>query len=90
MVATLMCTIVAEPDGASAWGQHARVVDHLTERFPAPGELLAEAADNMLAYTAFPSSTESKIWSKSRQVRLNTNSRRADVVAIFPRTPPPR
>ena len=54
MVATLVRTIFAQPDAASVWDQHARVVDQLTERFPAAAELLADAAADVLAFTAFP------------------------------------
>ena len=46
------------PSGcASAWAQHARVVDQLAERFPAAAELLADAAADLLAFTAFPAET---------------------------------
>jgi hypothetical protein len=39
------------PDAASVWDQHARVVEQLTERFPAAAELLAEVAPDVLAFT---------------------------------------
>jgi hypothetical protein len=38
MVATLVRTIFEQPDAASVWAQHARVVEQLTERFPAAAE----------------------------------------------------
>ena len=53
LMSTLVRTVFAQPDAASAWAQHARVVDQL-ERFPAAAELLADAAADLLAFTAFP------------------------------------
>jgi hypothetical protein len=44
IVATLARTIFAQPDATSVWDQRARVVERLSERFPAAAELLAEAA----------------------------------------------
>jgi transposase-like protein len=85
MVATLVRTIFAQPDAASVWDQHARVVEQLTERFPAAAELLAEAATDVLAFTAFPKEHWRQIWSNNPQERLNKElRRRTDVVGIFP------
>ncbi len=85
MVATLVRTIFAQPDAASVWDQHARVVEQLTERFPAAAELLAEAASDVLAFTAFPKEHWRQIWSNNPQERLNKElRRRTDVVGIFP------
>ena len=85
MVATLVRTTFAQPDAASVWEQHARVVDQLTERFPAAAELLAEAGADVLAFTAFPKEHWKQIWSNNPQERLNKElRRRTDVVGIFP------
>jgi putative transposase len=85
MVATLVRTIFAQPDAASVWDQHARVVEQLTERFPAAAELLAEAAVDVLAFTGFPKEHWKQIWSNNPQERLNKElRRRTDVVGIFP------
>jgi hypothetical protein len=54
LMSTLVRTVFAQPDAASVWAQHARVVDQLAERFPAAAELLADAAADLLAFTAFP------------------------------------
>jgi transposase-like protein len=85
MVATLVRTIFEQPDGPSVWAQHARVVDQLTERFPAAAEHLAEAATDVLAFTGFPQEHWRQIWSNNPQERLNKElRRRTDVVGIFP------
>jgi putative transposase len=60
LVATLVRSIFAQPDAASTWAQHARIVEQLEGRFPAAAELLAEAAGELLAFTAFPRSTSGK------------------------------
>jgi len=85
MVATLVRTIFAQPDATSVWAQHSRVVDQLTEQFPAAAEHLAEAANEVLAFTAFPKEHWRQIWSNNPQERLNKElRRRTDVVGIFP------
>jgi transposase-like protein len=57
LMSTLVRTVFAQPDAASAWAQHARVVDQPAERFPAAAELVADAAADLLAFTAFPAET---------------------------------
>jgi putative transposase len=85
LVATLVRTVFAQPDAASTWAQHARIVDQLAERFPAAAELLADAAADLLAFTAFPKEHWRQIWSNNPQERLNKElRRRTDVVGIFP------
>ena len=85
LVATLVRSIFAQPDAASTWAQHARIVDQLTERFPAAADLLADAASELLAFTAFPKEHWRQIWSNNPQERLNKElRRRTDVVGIFP------
>jgi putative transposase len=85
LVATLVRTVFAQPDAASTWAQHARIVDQLAERFPAAAELLADAAGDLLAFTAFPKEHWRQIWSNNPQERLNKElRRRTDVIGIFP------
>jgi putative transposase len=85
LVATLVRSIFAQPDAASTWAQHARIVDQLAERFSAAAELLADAADQLLAFTAFPKEHWRQIWSNNPQERLNKElRRRTEVVGIFP------
>jgi putative transposase len=54
LVAPLVRSIFEQADADSAWAQHARVVEHLTGRFDAAADLLADAADEILAFSAFP------------------------------------
>ena len=71
LMSTLVRTVFAQPDAASAWAQHARVVDQLAERFPAAAELLADAAADLLAFTAFPKEHRRQTWSNIPPERLN-------------------
>jgi transposase-like protein len=66
LVATLVRTIFAQPDAASTLAQHARIVEQLESRFPAAAELLADAAGDLLAFTAFPKEHWRQIWSTNR------------------------
>jgi transposase-like protein len=85
MVATLVRTIFAQPDAASVWAQHARVVEQLAERFGDASTHLADAAVDVLAFTGFPKEHWKQIWSNNPQERLNKElRRRTDVVGIFP------
>jgi putative transposase len=85
LVATLVRSIFAQPDLEAVWAQHGRMVEQLTERFPAAAELLAEAGPDVLAFTTFPREHWRQIWSNNPQERLNREvRRRTDVVGIFP------
>ena len=70
VVATLLRSLFAQPDAEAVWAQHARVVDQLTACFPT-AELLAEAAPDLLAFTAFPKAHWRQLWSTNPQKRLN-------------------
>jgi transposase-like protein len=85
MVATLVRTIFEQPDHDSVWAQHARVVDQLAGRFPEAAMMLADAAEDLLAFSTFPPEHWSAIRSNNPQERLNKEiRRRTDVVGIFP------
>ena len=85
LVAPLVRSIFEQPDADSAWAQHTRVVEQLTGRFDAAADLLAEAADEILAFTAFPKAHWRQLRSNNPLERLNKEiRRRTDVVGIFP------
>ena len=48
-VATMVRTIFAQPDAATVYEQHRRIVDQLETRFPEAAALLEEAAPDLLA-----------------------------------------
>jgi transposase-like protein len=85
MVATLACAIFAQPDATSTWAQHARVVEQLDDQLADAAAHLADAAVDILAFTAFPKEHWRQVWSNNPQERLNKElRRRTDVVGIFP------
>jgi len=85
LVGTLIRSVFDQPDAAHVHAQHALVVAELERRFPAAAEHLAEAKDDILAFTAFPTEHWRQIRSNNPQERLNREiRRRTDVVGIFP------
>jgi putative transposase len=84
-VATLVRTISGQPDAAEAAAQSGRVVAALDGKLPAAAEHLAQARDDLLAFTA----VHREIWRQPRssnpQERLNRElRRRTDVAGISP------
>ena len=86
MIATLVRSIFEQPDRDSTWSQLGTVVDKLTEAgFADTAVALLDAADDVLAFSAFPTEHWPKIRSNNPQERLNKEiRRRTDVVGIFP------
>jgi putative transposase len=84
-VATLVRSIVAQPDADAVHTQLDRVLEQLADRFPAAAEMLQDAGPDILAFTGFPQPNWRQIWSNNPQERLNKEiRRRTDVVGIFP------
>jgi len=78
-------TIFAQPDQGMARRQLELVAEHLEGRFPKVAELLREAAEEVLAYMAFPPGHRRRIHSTNPLERLLREvGRRCDVVGIFP------
>ena len=69
-------TIHRQLSPAEVHGQLDRVVEQLREPFPQVAELLADAAPDILAFTAFPVAHWQKLWSNNPQERLNREFRR--------------
>jgi putative transposase len=84
-VATLVRTIFDQADAAAVREQFRKVVDSLADKLPDAAEHLAQARDELLAFTVFPRELWKQIWSNNPQERLNKEiRRRTDVVGIFP------
>jgi transposase-like protein len=86
MIAALVRSIFEQPDRDATWNQLGEVVDKLTQAgFAEVADVVLDAADDILAFTAFPVEHWSKIRSNNPQERLNKKiRRRTDVVGIFP------
>ena len=86
MIATLVRSIFEQPDRDATWSQLGDVIDKLTGAgFCDVVIYLLDAADDILAFSAFPVEHWPKIRSNNPQERLNKEiRRRTDVVGIFP------
>lgn len=86
MVATLVRSIFEQPDRDSTWSQLHDVINRLCDAgFTDIADKVHDAADEILAFTAFPVEHWTKIRSNNPQERLNKEiRRRTDVVGIFP------
>ena len=70
LVATTVRTIFEQPSAEAVHAQHARVVEQLEERFPEAAAMLADAAPDVLAFTACPVAHWKQVWSNNPQERL--------------------
>jgi transposase-like protein len=84
-VATMVRTIFDQPDAVEVAAQLDRIVTALETNLPKAAAHLAQAREDLLAFTAFPRECWRQIWSTNPQERLNREiKRRTDVVGIFP------
>lgn len=85
MVAAAIRTIFAQPDADHVRSQLAEVTSMLAPKFPDVATMVDDAAEDLLAFTAFPQAHWRKIWSTNPLERLNGEiKRRTNVVGIFP------
>jgi transposase-like protein len=84
-VKAMLHSIYDQPDAKAVHAQFDRVLEALEEKLSAVAEHLAEAREDILAFTAFPQEIWRQIWSNNPNERLNREiRRRTDVVGIFP------
>ena len=69
-VATIQRTIYQQPGPKEVREQHSNVVEQLRSRFPDAAQLLDEAREDILAFTAFPKAVWRQIWSNNPQERV--------------------
>ncbi|SDR96241.1 IS256 family transposase [Jiangella sp. DSM 45060] len=85
MVAAAIRTIFAQPDAEHVHEQFDVIATMLGRQLPKVEQMLRDASDDLLAFTAFPISHWKKIWSTNPLERLNKEvKRRTDVVGVFP------
>ena len=85
MVAAAIRTVFAQPDATHVRSQMDEVIRMLAVQFPDVAAMLADATEDLLAFTAFPLAHWKKIWSTNPLERLNGEiKRRTNVVGIFP------
>jgi putative transposase len=85
MVAAAIRTIFAQPRADMVRDQLQVIAEMLGRQFPKVETMLRDAADELLAFTAFPPAHWKKIWSTNPLERLNKEvKRRTDVVGVFP------
>jgi putative transposase len=85
MVAAAIPTIFAQPTGTEVVEQLAKVAAMLQPKFPAVATMLADAREDLTAFTAFPVAHRRKLWSTNPLERLNNEvTRRTNVVGSFP------
>jgi len=85
MVAAAIRTIFAQPDAAHVAAQFDEITTMLERQFPVISEMLRDAREDLLAFSAFPVAHWRKIWSTNPLERLHKEiKRRNNVVGIFP------
>jgi putative transposase len=85
MVAAAIRTIFAQPDAAHVREQLGVIAGMLGRQSTKVEAMLRDAAEDLLAFTSFPTAHWKKIWSTNPLERLNKEvKRRTDVVGVFP------
>jgi putative transposase len=85
MVAAAIRTIFAQPKAEMVHDQLRVIAGMLGRQSPKVEAMLLDAAEDLLAFAAFPVGHWKKIWSTNPLERLNKEvKRRTDVVGVFP------
>jgi len=85
MVASVIRTVSAQPDGHHISKQFSKVVAMLGRSHPKVAIMLDDARDDLLTFAAFPQRHRRQIWSTNPLERVNKEiKRRTDVVGVFP------
>ena len=84
-VAAIVRTVFSQPDHVSAMAQLQEVSEMIRPRFPQAADLLADAAEDLLAHLHFPREHRRRLHSTNPLERLHKEiKRRTNVVGIFP------
>ena len=63
-VKAMLHSVYDQPDAAAVNAQFDRLIDYVAEKLPAVAEHLADAREDLLAFTGFPKDVWMQIWSK--------------------------